>query len=83
MDAFIDCSLECPHFESHTSFLQCFCLDQNNETESAVVSMAKDPYANYVVKTALEVLEESDQRDELYSELLANLAELVSAACDA
>jgi len=38
--------------------------------------MSKNAYANYVVKTALEVLEEGQQRDQLYSELLSNLAEL-------
>ena len=42
------------------------------------MSMAKDAYANYVVKTALEVLEEGPQRDQIYGELLSNLAELVS-----
>mmetsp|Transcript_26745 Transcript_26745/g.49188 ORF Transcript_26745/g.49188 Transcript_26745/m.49188 type:complete len:553 (-) Transcript_26745:957-2615(-) len=56
--------------------LDCFCVDQHYETESAVVSMSKNAYANYVVKTALEVLEEGQQRDQLYSELLSNLAEL-------
>ena len=40
--------------------------------------MAKDPYANYVVKTALEVLEVGHLRDELFRELQSNLAELVS-----
>eukprot|EP00579_Thalassiosira_antarctica_P009940 CAMPEP_0201920654 /NCGR_PEP_ID=MMETSP0903-20130614/9214_1 /ASSEMBLY_ACC=CAM_ASM_000552 /TAXON_ID=420261 /ORGANISM="Thalassiosira antarctica, Strain CCMP982" /LENGTH=525 /DNA_ID=CAMNT_0048457451 /DNA_START=98 /DNA_END=1671 /DNA_ORIENTATION=+ len=56
--------------------LDCFCVDQHDETESAAVSMSKNAYANYVVKTALEVLEEGRQRDQLYSELLSNLAEL-------
>ena len=61
--------------------MQCFCVDQYDETESAAVSMSKNAYANYVVKTALEVLEEGRQRDQLYSELLSNLAELVSVCC--
>lgn len=56
--------------------LDCFCVDQHYESESAAVSMSKNAYANYVVKTALEVLEEGKQRDQLYSELLSNLAEL-------
>lgn len=57
--------------------LQCFCTDQYSQTESAAVSMSKNPYGNYVIKTALEVLEEGELRERLYSELLSNLAELV------
>lgn len=57
---------------------QCFCVDQDNETESAVVALSKDAYGNYVMKTALEVLEDGAQRDQIYSELLANLEKLVS-----
>jgi hypothetical protein len=41
--------------------------------------MSKDPYANYVVKTAMEVLEEGKQRDQLYAVLLSHQAELVSS----
>lgn len=41
--------------------------------------MSKDPYANYVVKTAMEVLEEGPQRDQLYAVLLSHQAELVSS----
>jgi len=58
--------------------LTCFCLDENNETESAVVSMSKDSYGNYVVKTSLELLDDCELRNQLYSELQANIAELVS-----
>lgn len=38
--------------------------------------MAKDPFANYVVKTALEVIEEGEQKDKLYAKLLSHQAEL-------
>jgi hypothetical protein len=41
--------------------------------------MSKDPYANYVVKTAMEVLEEGKQRDQLYAVLLSHQAKLVSS----
>jgi hypothetical protein len=34
--------------------------------------MAKDPFANYVVKTALEVIEEGDQKDKLFTMLLSH-----------
>ena len=57
--------------------LQCFCTDQYSQTESAAVSMSKNPYGNYVIKTALDVLEEGELRERLYNELLSNLAELV------
>ncbi len=40
--------------------------------------MSKDPYANYVIKIALKVLEEGEQRDRLFSILLSHQAELVS-----
>jgi hypothetical protein len=64
---------------SPSSFLlkdQCV-VDGRNERESVVVSMAKDPFANYVVKTALEVIEEGEQKVELYTKLLSHQAELV------
>jgi pumilio RNA-binding family len=62
---------------SSNSF-QCFCVDHHNATENAIMSMSKDPYANYVIKTALKVIEEGEQRDKLYSILLSRRAELVS-----
>ncbi len=40
--------------------------------------MSKDPYANYVVKTALKVLQDGEQRDRLFSILLSHQADLVS-----
>ena len=58
--------------------IQCFIVNQNNETENSVISMAKDPYANYVVNTALKVLERGIQRDELFLLLQSKLDELVS-----
>jgi hypothetical protein len=51
-------------------------IDGRNERESVVVSMAKDPFANYVVKTALEAIEEGEQKDKLYAKLLSHQAEL-------
>jgi hypothetical protein len=51
-------------------------IDGRNERESVVVSMAKDPFANYVVKTALEAIEEGEQKDKLYAKLLVHQAEL-------
>lgn len=51
-------------------------VDGRNERESVVVSMAKDPFANYVVKTALEVIEEGEEKDKLYAKLLSHQAEL-------
>ena len=42
--------------------------------------MAKDPFANYVVKTALEVIEEGEQKVELYTKLLSHQAELVDVS---
>ncbi|KAL3807999.1 hypothetical protein ACHAXA_011161 [Cyclostephanos tholiformis] len=56
--------------------LNCFCVDHYNVTENAVLSMSKDPYANYVVKTALKVLQEGEQRDRLFSILLSHQADL-------
>ena len=38
--------------------------------------MSKDPFANYVVKTALEVIEEGEQKDKLFAMLLSHQAEL-------
>lgn len=68
-----------PHrIVDHYYLSQCFCVDQDNETESAVVALSKDAYGNYVMKTALEVLEDGLQRNQIYSELLANLEKLVS-----
>lgn len=40
--------------------------------------MSKDSYGNYVVKTSLELLDDCELRNQLYSELQANIAELVS-----
>lgn len=40
--------------------------------------MAEDAYANYVLKTVLEVLEEGEQRDALLAVLASSLEELVS-----
>ena len=58
--------------------IQCLVVNKYNETESALISMAKDPFANFVVNTALKVLESGQLRDELYLLLLSKLHELVS-----
>lgn len=49
---------------------------KNTEQTSAVVLMATNAYANYVVKTALDVVEDSDLREQLYFVLRSNLAHL-------
>lgn len=56
--------------------LNCFCVDQNYVQKSAVVSMAEDSYANYVLKTALDVLEEGPLRQRLFDMLLSSLEDL-------
>ncbi|KAL7487434.1 hypothetical protein ACHAW6_015352, partial [Cyclotella cf. meneghiniana] len=43
------------------------------EVKNAVVAMAEDRFANYVLKTALDVLEEGEQRDKLFSALVPSL----------
>eukprot|EP00571_Detonula_confervacea_P014742 CAMPEP_0172300530 /NCGR_PEP_ID=MMETSP1058-20130122/2595_1 /TAXON_ID=83371 /ORGANISM="Detonula confervacea, Strain CCMP 353" /LENGTH=532 /DNA_ID=CAMNT_0013010331 /DNA_START=270 /DNA_END=1868 /DNA_ORIENTATION=+ len=66
--------------EQHQRFIEemlnCFCVDQNYASKSAVVSMAEDNYANYVLKTALDVLEEGPQREKMFSMLLSSLEDL-------
>lgn len=66
--------------EQHQRFveemLNVVCVDQNYVSKSAVVSMAEDNYANYVLKTALDVLEEGPLRDRMFGRLLASLDEL-------
>ena len=39
--------------------------------------MAEDNYANYVLKTALDVLEEGPQKERLFGILLLSVEELV------
>ncbi len=40
--------------------------------------MSMDSYANYVVKTAMDVVESSPQKDQLFGVLISHLRELVS-----
>lgn len=40
--------------------------------------MSMDAYANYVVKTAMDFIESSPQRDQLFGLLVSHLTELVS-----
>eukprot|EP01082_Thalassiosira_pseudonana_P015105 g13592.t1.3.5e17418b g13592 g13592.t1 contig82:79516-81229(+) len=58
--------------------LDCSFMDKDFIKKSGVVSMAEDAYANYVLKTVLEVLEEGEQRDALFAVLASSLEELVS-----
>ncbi|KAL7537460.1 hypothetical protein ACHAWF_005775 [Thalassiosira exigua] len=58
------------------AILTSYCMDQNFANKCAAVSMAEDAYANYVVKTALDVLPEGPQRDQIFAVLLANLEDL-------
>lgn len=56
---------------------QGFCLDQNCVENSAAVSLSEDAYANYVMRTVLDVVEDCQRRDRLYDMLVSNLEELV------
>ena len=57
---------------------QGYCVDQNFVNTSAAVSMAEDAYANYVMKTVLDIVEEGPKRERMFGMLLSNLGELVS-----
>mmetsp|Transcript_36268 Transcript_36268/g.67343 ORF Transcript_36268/g.67343 Transcript_36268/m.67343 type:complete len:628 (+) Transcript_36268:163-2046(+) len=56
--------------------INCYCVDQNFVNKSAAVSMSEDAYANYVMKTVLDILEEGPTRERLFDMLLSSLAEL-------
>jgi len=47
-------------------------VTEHNQTVNAAVFMAQNPYGNYVVKTALDVLEVGEQRDRLFNMLLSS-----------
>lgn len=51
-------------------------VDQTFVNRSAVVSMAGDAYANYVIKTALDIIEEGPKRERLFGILLSDLGVL-------
>lgn len=51
-------------------------VTEHHGTVNAAVLMAKNPYGNYVVKTALDVLEVGEQRDRLYNMLLSSFDDL-------
>jgi len=53
-----------------------YCIDQNFVNKSAALSMAEDAYANYVMKTVLDILEEGPKRERLFNLLLSNLGQL-------
>lgn len=53
-----------------------YCVDQNFVNTSAAVSMAEDAYANYVMKTVLDIVEEGPKRERMFGMLLSNLGEL-------
>lgn len=58
------------------------CKDEQQvggKLEHAVISMARDQYANYVLKTVLDGLEEGEQRDQLFVPLQSSLEVLVSS----
>ncbi len=56
--------------------LNCFCVDEHNNSKSAVVFMAEDAYANYVLRTALDIIEKGAQREKMYGMLLSSLDDL-------
>eukprot|EP01082_Thalassiosira_pseudonana_P007946 g7133.t1 g7133 contig23:1941255-1942835(-) len=55
--------------------LNCFCVDKER-TVSAVVSMAEDQYANYVLKKAMDAIDQGEQRVQMFDTLADSLAEL-------
>ncbi|KAL3800465.1 hypothetical protein HJC23_011702 [Cyclotella cryptica] len=55
------------------AMLSCSYEEDGGEVRNAVVSMAGDRFANYVLKTALDVLEEGEQRDKLFHALVPSL----------
>ena len=59
------------------AMLSCKHQHIGGKVKNAVVSMAEDRFANYVLKTALDVLEEGELREKLFSELLPSLEALV------
>lgn len=64
-------------FRTPTYAPQSYCVDLNCVKKSAVVSMAEDAYANYVLQTALDILKEGPIRERLLQMLLPCLPELV------
>lgn len=56
--------------------LSCYCVDQDFVSKPAAVSMAEDNYANYVVKTSLDVLQDGAQRERLFDLLISHLEDL-------
>jgi len=53
-----------------------YCVDQHGVNRSAAVSMAGDAYANYVMKTVMDTIEEGPTRERLFDMLLSNLGML-------
>ena len=51
-------------------------LNASYESKNAVLSMATDAYANYVMKTAMDVLEECPLKERLFSVLISNIEDL-------
>ncbi|KAL7465789.1 hypothetical protein ACHAXS_006109 [Conticribra weissflogii] len=54
------------------------CIDDRGNAQSAIVTMSMDCYANYVVKTVIDVAESGNQKDQIYGLLAPQLNELVS-----
>ena len=56
---------------------QCVCIDQMYESKNAALSMAEDAYANYVLRTAIDVLEKKcPLKERLFSMLISNMEAL-------
>ena len=51
-------------------------LNASYESKNAVLSMATDAYANYVLRTGLGVLEECPLKERLFSVLISNIEDL-------
>jgi len=69
---------ECQRQQLVQEMLNDTCVDQRGTTQSAIIAMSMDAYANYVVKTAMDFTENSHQRDQLFGVLVSHLNELVS-----
>ena len=46
------------------------------ESKNAALSMAEDAYANYVLRTAIDVLEDCPLKERLFSMLISNMEAL-------
>lgn len=55
---------------------QGYSTDRNYAENHAPIALAQDSYANYVMKTVLDLLEEGPKRERMFGMLMTNLEEL-------